>query len=348
MNNIISFFFFSLKNHITREHESDSNSRQKVKCFVCLENFPSMVQKQQHLIQVHKEDAFLCLICQKAFDHEVILKSHIKHTHPKSNILIKCEFCEKQFALEKALHFHQDQRHEDKLFHLEKSFICPVAHCQKTFRKDTFLGLHLQASHKSETADGIDLSKYPIDSTLMVIKQTDLSESDGKVKAKPKLKEASCTEELQVISKTQCTICGKLVPSKFLCSHMKKHEKSASYSCLKCDKTFQSNYYLTEHNLHLHSNRVFTCPMENCGKSFKKRSVLQCHIQCIHTNRMRHHCSHCIKTFSMKADLLNHIKSVHDGLKELCSVCAKEFLRPSERNRHERDVHGVKREILRP
>ena len=257
----------------------------------------------------------------------------------------KCEFCESTFALEKALHFHQDERHE-QLVLVEKPFICPVGHCQKPFRELTFVGLHLQGGgHKSEHLVGIDMTKYPTHLAL-AIKKNEQSGPGKKSPIEAKPRKATCTD-LEGEPETQCTACGKLVQSRFIEGHMKHHAEKLAYPCLKCNKAFKVKKHLTSHNLNTHSVRIFTCPEKSCGKTFKNRKVLHQHIRLLHTNPKRHQCAHCTKSFCMSTDLVCHIKAVHQGIKQFCSVCAKEFLRPSERNRHERNVHSVKRKTTR-
>ena len=50
----------------------------------------------------------------------------------------------------------------------------------------------------------------------------------------------------------------------------------------------------------------------------------------------------------MKADMECHIRAEHKGQKMPCQVCGKEFNRISDRNRHERQVHGLAASMEHP
>ena len=85
-------------------------------------------------------------------------------------------------------------------------------------------------------------------------------------------------------------------------------------------------------------HRKLKLPCVECGKTFGARELLRNHMSTAHT--ARHQCHLCDKSFSLKHDLMSHVRGVHDGIKHRCTVCEKAFSRISDRNRHEREQHG--------
>ena len=121
---------------------------------------------------------------------------------------------------------------------------------------------------------------------------------------------------------------------------MKLVHSIASFKCHDCGKSFKSKTYLKTHQISKHLKIKFACPYEGCGKLLSHRYFLKNHIELVHKTDVRHHCNQCEKSFKVGHDLKQHIKAVHEGKKVQCSFCEKEFVRPSEKNRHERQVHG--------
>ena len=95
-------------------------------------------------------------------------------------------------------------------------------------------------------------------------------------------------------------------------------------------------YYLTRLNNSTQAASV--CP--HCGKEFKNLSE---HIKVHHLGLKRRQpaqCDICKKVFTQKAHLKEHIRSVHEQVKEYkCKFCLREFYRKPNFKRHMQSMH---------
>ena len=309
-------------------------------CALCGMGVASNLERHRHLLRSHVNEANYCSICSKPYDHERTLNQHIKRSHPHSNILKLCQFCQKDFALEHALMYHQDEFHENELQQLEKPYLCPLPYCQKKFQDESFLGVHL-LKHPIESRSEVDVSKYPVNCSLS---STYRKRKSSVKRRKTDTKDLASKEASSQSGKDmgQCSICGDLVPASNMPLHLKDHLAPKLHKCDLCGKDFAKMATLNDHRLSIHEKRELPCPYEDCTKVFFLRGVLRKHIQGVHL-QTRFQCNLCRKSFSLKGDLKVHVKGVHEGVRLTCSLCNREFTRASDRNRHERDVHGVRR-----
>ena len=301
----------SLRRHQVAFHdmkEKDETNLKSVKCNFCLEKFPGSLEKLQHQVLVHKDQLSFCNYCSQPFDNEPKLVQHVKAKHDAST-LFTCNLCGKEFFKEDSFAYHQDDYHEDKDFGIEKNFVCNVEHCQKRFRRESFLGRH---------------AKFHISRELR--------------KPSNKKKEAAAKILSGETESSPCAMCGVLIPATQMSAHLMTHNKSL-FKCGECGKGFPTTSKLKYHNMSVHVRMELKCPIENCTKVFFRRDLLRYHIRCVHTNREMHSCDECTKSFAHKSDLREHKRGVHEGRKCYCAFCGKDFVRSSEKNRHERQTH---------
>uniref|UniRef100_A0A8C8VFR5 Early growth response protein 4 n=1 Tax=Pelusios castaneus TaxID=367368 RepID=A0A8C8VFR5_9SAUR len=83
--------------------------------------------------------------------------------------------------------------------------------------------------------------------------------------------------------------------------------------------------------------KSFTCPVENCVRSFARSDELNRHLR-IHTGHKPFQCRICLRNFSRSDHLTTHIRT-HTGEKPFsCDVCGRRFARSDEKKRHSK-VH---------
>ncbi|XP_067389606.1 early growth response protein 4 [Emydura macquarii macquarii] len=83
--------------------------------------------------------------------------------------------------------------------------------------------------------------------------------------------------------------------------------------------------------------KSFSCPVENCIRSFARSDELNRHLR-IHTGHKPFQCRICLRNFSRSDHLTTHIRT-HTGEKPFsCDICGRRFARSDEKKRHSK-VH---------
>ena len=136
-----------------------------------------------------------------------------------------------------------------------------------------------------------------------------------------------------------------MIATSYMGQHMCEHRRGKYiHKCQDCGSVYKTLGSLKLHRNQKHLKIELKCPFDSCAKIFFQRKVLKNHIDSVHGDRERYQCNKCDKSFAINADLATHVRGVHEGLKAYCRFCGKDFVRPSEKNRHEKQVH--KREAL--
>ena len=309
--------FQNLKRHDHYKHYKKDNIQKGVPCRFCdVMLTPNSPEKEVHLINEHKDKLLFCSICSKHTETEKMMHHHIRVKHNRvSPQLVSCIYCKYEFVTKDSLLYHYDEMHEDQETHAEKQFVCQIEHCQKRFRSQALLKRHdLWHERKNKR----------LASTI----------------ANAKAKWLVANENYITTDSSPCPSCGKIIVDTKMKEHMKCHEKP-TFACEECGKVFYSSSTLKNHRLQKHIKIELICPIESCGKIFHRRDVLKNHIAGVHGDKPILQCDQCEKTFAYKGDLTTHVRGVHQGKMSHCCVCGKEFVRPSEKNRHEKQVHNL-------
>ncbi|CAB4060419.1 KRAB [Lepeophtheirus salmonis] len=101
-----------------------------------------------------------------------------------------------------------------------------------------------------------------------------------------------------------------------------------SFICTLCDKKYTSNYQLKIHTRNIHDGIVVNC--RKCGKQVK--SLVYHKKVC----QITYPCVKCDKIFNYNSSLKDHIESIHEGIKHICSFCGSKHATKRGLNKHMR------------
>ncbi|XP_037051840.1 uncharacterized protein LOC119085530 [Bradysia coprophila] len=111
-----------------------------------------------------------------------------------------------------------------------------------------------------------------------------------------------------------CDTCGEgfAVPV-LLQYHMKQKHPIHGHDCHLCKMKFVTAAALNDHCVARHTEeRRFKCDFKGCGKTFKWRTSFKSHRR-VHASD-KYECSVCLKRFSFKGNLRNHLKMIHNKI----------------------------------
>lgn len=115
---------------------------------------------------------------------------------------------------------------------------------------------------------------------------------------------------------------------------------SRQYPCQFCPLKFNTFHMRTKHTRVLHNPNPVTYPCEICGRLFYRKEHIKVHIDSIHTQLYRFHCTYCEKSFKTPHHLKCHI-ATHTGERPFkCGLCPMSFSSTSASAVHRR-VHKV-------
>ena len=107
----------------------------------------------------------------------------------------------------------------------------------------------------------------------------------------------------------KCEFCDKTFHKRmFLRFHIRtvhKNENEENITCDECEKPFKNQYYLKIHKTTEHAEKIFGC--EFCGKLFGGSQRLKNHVKVIHEGIRDFICHYCNKTFGSSGNRDKHI-----------------------------------------
>ena len=253
-------------------------------------------------------------------------KKHLKILHYKldhKDQLLSCvaPACEEVFVWKCEMQKHY-KRH-----HLKHRYQCE--HCDKSFSFSVNFRYHQESVHPEKLNKSFNFScpfpgcsaRFTSSATLQIHKGSKHSQPRKPKRAKI------------------CPICQKALNN--LPEHMKNVHCDVAdrLPCEACGLTFSNKRLLKKHKEKAHMGIQCKKACKICGKIIAERRMKQ-HIEVVH-DKVRHSCSQCDKSYVLAYDLRCHVRSVHQGQKFDCRVCKMDFGRPADRNRHEKQCHGI-------
>ena len=258
----------------------------------------------------------------------------IPHEQPEE---YKCFFCENKYNSPSALHVHIDFAHYELLpidkNSTEVSNQCKI--CNTNFKRMRTLNCHMKNDHDKDKIEEIKCKICRIDFL-------------SKLELKFHLKEKHFDENGE---KAVCDLCGKNFSNLHkLKSHREiVHEGIKKFSCTTCGKSFSSQQAQIKHQKGIHEGSLKKQMCTICGKELSIGGMVH-HMKTIHCEDRNELCKFCGKSFKLLSTLKSHIKTVHEGVKQICKhkckLCDKAFGSESKLNDHISGIHeGIKNHI---
>ncbi|CAH0555590.1 unnamed protein product [Brassicogethes aeneus] len=330
-------------------HQSDTAKKLKNEYICCNLSFSKMVALYRHKKRVHKQEIFICKICNLKFDSKKEAMSHRvssqhKYAKRKGDVSLqrKCKQCKADFENVLKLKEHINEVHP------ESKVKCPS--CGESFTLPQDLTTHLRT-----LSCKFDYSKRPLDALscdkCLYITTSKAEMIYHKVNHEDPIITESNTCKKAVVQ-YHCPLCKRLFPKSSLLGHIRKHTSERPFSCNICGSSFLRRNNLNAHKkLHekkdvfvdeknikgkkkkgIEGERPFLC--STCGASFKKKFTLQQHMS-VHTGKS-FKCAFpdCVYTARKMSEIRQHFV-VHSENKEFsCNQCDYKGKTKLHLNRH--------------
>ena len=314
-------------------------------CHICNEEFSSKSKTLCHIGKKHKEQRpYKCEFCTLDFNEKFYLKGHILGVHEKRNKERKlCQICKKSIN-SIYLQKHIKQVHENK----KPSTTCTL--CNKTFY-GSYLTIHMRAVHEKVRKWNCQLC------------EKDFAFQEGYL---------SHVRNIHENVKQLCDLCGESYNQR---GGLKKHKtqkhedeineqhkgEGSPLSCTICEKVLFTLELLKDHLQFIHNlnkdeiknnctqneertSKPLIC--ELCNGKFNYRASLKNHIKVVHDGLKDFVCDQCGSSSSSAGNLKKHIEAIHRGsTKCSCTICGKLFRDASVMKFHVRTVHEKQKDF---
>ena len=139
-----------------------------------------------------------------------------------------------------------------------------------------------------------------------------------------------------------CPTCGKKCANPHaLKRHEYEHSEEKTHHCKDCDQSFFFESELSSHRIKHRKRSAFECMHHGCGKTFKRNSELNAHVE-VHSGKLWH-CDHpgCDYSNADKCLLKGHKRCHSTTLRFACKYddCDEKFKHTMARLRHYEKDH---------
>ena len=254
-------------------------------------------------------------------------RSHMKDVHGEKSQgkVKKCPWCEKVTSV------NQLARHA-RLHHFWGRFTCSECPFMGDFSKN--IVQHVMTMHPKETSIRCPSCKQQ--SLLNVV------ESHYKECITEKHNEVRQNSNLNSKSRVVCDLCGKSLARGHYNDHFKNYHTDTQveyFYCDKCSKKYKQRSALNCHIRQAHNNITFTC--SKCDITFDTKAKLYGHQNIVHSTAKEFECQHCGMRCRNVATLRKH-ETTHEAPQFQCRHCPKKLTKEIHLIAHERYHTGDK------
>ncbi|XP_023321213.1 zinc finger Y-chromosomal protein 1 isoform X2 [Eurytemora carolleeae] len=253
---------------------------------------------------------FSCTLCEYKSARKDNLNQHILVKH--ENVGYKCDQCDRTFTQMPSLKRHTIEIHSKQKLECNK--------CEFSTPRLEVLKLHEDSVHR-----GI---RYPCD----VCEYVGVGSLHLKRHMVLQHNETGITDERNVFPCSECDyVAGS---TSYLRIHIKKHKETSSM-CDQCDHIASNEGNLKIHIDNIHNKSViYSC--DQCEYKGYSKPALYLHRK----RHSEHHlCDQCPYVGKLKANLKNHIRVVHEGLRFPCDLCNHMAISRGHLKTHKEAVH---------
>uniref|UniRef100_A0AAY5KCY4 PR/SET domain 15 n=1 Tax=Esox lucius TaxID=8010 RepID=A0AAY5KCY4_ESOLU len=268
------------------EDEDDEPETHKYSCKKCPVTFLKGRDYLKHIMDLHKERGYGCIICNRRFALKATYNAHLvihreqlpdpavqRYIHP-------CEMCGRIFNSIGNLERH-------KVIHTGvKSHGCDK--CGKSFARKDMLKEHLRVHDN--------------------IRDFLCAECGKGMKTKHALRHHMKLHK--GIKEYECKECNRKFAQKVnMLKHYKRHTGIKDFMCELCGKTFSERNTMETHKLIHTVGKTWSCVV--CDKKYVTEYMLQKHVQLTHEKVEAQTCHLCGTKVSTRASMNRHMRRKH-------------------------------------
>lgn len=289
------------------------------KCDVCCKQFSQKHHLQTHLLCHSGLKRFECQVCHKAFKQQAHLNTHLLiHEGRRPH---RCPHCEHSFL---------------QVTHLKRHMVThggsclPCALCGRRFAFPSDLSAHVAKHHPPPVRSGGQpggathpahqlqcevcerLFQYPSQLRDHMLVHTQVRRFACQECGMRFMKEHHLRNHLITHSPVKpfpCPVCGRAFSLKAnMERHVLIHEAQRRFGCDRCGKRFSQPQTLKMHLVSHAEVKPYACSV--CGKGLARAHNLRAHMA-IHQTIKPHRCPDCSSTFTLRGNLVRHLKEKH-------------------------------------
>lgn len=285
---------FSQKHHLLT-HLLCHSGLKRFECQVCHKAFKQQAHLNTHLLIHEGRRPHRCPHCEQSFLQVTHLKRHMV-THGGS--CLPCGVCGRRFAFPSDLSAHVAKHHPPPLARTTSAGATP--------------GVHQPAAHQLQCEVCERLFQYPSQLRDHMLVHTQVRRFACHDCGMRFMKEHHLRNHLVTHSPVKpfpCPVCGRAFSLKAnMERHVLIHEAQRRFGCERCGKRFSQPQTLKMHLVSHAEVKPYSC--SECGKGLARAHNLRAHMA-IHLANKPHRCPDCTSTFTLRGNLVRHLKEKH-------------------------------------